>query len=462
MICSIREFKFFLNSLFNFCFMKKLISVVVGMAVLMSSCSNQNNIYNIPGVADVADIENVSTILIDSIPENKIGLYSEIYSNVHYIPLESGQNSIIGCIDKIQVSKNNDIVIFDRRARIVLRFDSDGKFINKIGNIGHAENEYTEPLDVVYDEFRDNVVVYDNAKKRLLFYDMNGKYIHSILLNEYIGSFEVLDNDHIVLYVGYCVNSSNKETPNYIIINTKGEIVKEFAFYDRRMYGMIMSSDVFFRGKGKLYCHIPKTPVVNEITLDSLTPTYIIDFANYQVPEEWYTQGYDMYYDKVERLSSCKAVSDCFFQTDNYTLMTFDYCNQNSFRRKYLMIASNDELTQPLCYSRLVNDMYGKQNAGDLKYVYKNNVYYTLDPSYIQNLDKWETNKDVSEQMAIADREIMNMLPDGQPAKVDLESMAEIKDRATTKIVITDEEKKFINIIQKSQNPILQVCTLKE
>lgn len=427
----------------------------------MSSCNKQDKIDTIPGVADPFNNGSMSTIQISNIPEKSAGLYSDIYSDVRYIALESGPNSMIGEVNKIQVTKNNDLLIFDKKAKLVLLFDSNGKFKSKIGDAGHAENEYLEPLDITYDEFRDNVIIYDNAKKILSYYDMDGKYLHKIHLNGYIENFEILDKEHIVLYKNFGEISENKEVPNYVIINTKGKTVKEFAFYDKRMNGIMILPDVFYKKRNKLYCHIPTTPIVNEVTLNSLIPIYNINFSNYQVPNEWYTQGNKTYTDKVVSLSPNKAVSEHFFQTDNHTLMTFVYCNKNNFSRKYLMVANNNAPTNSLCYSLLINDMYGKQSSNDLKYAYKNKAYFIINPSYIQSLDGWESNKDISKLMAKTDHDILDKLPDGQPSKQDFLNMIEIKERKTTKIVISDEEKELIKRLKKSGNPIIQVCALK-
>src|SRR5574344_1176556 len=99
--------------------MKNICNFIIGIAIIMSSCNKQDKIDTIPVVADPFNNGSMSTIQISNIPEKSAGLYSDIYSDVRYIALESGPNSMIGEVNKIQVTKNNDLLIFDTKAKLV-------------------------------------------------------------------------------------------------------------------------------------------------------------------------------------------------------------------------------------------------------------------------------------------------------------------------------------------------------
>ena len=112
-------------------------------------------------------LEMDSTTLKIKIVElnNKELLYSDVYTGVNYAILETNNESAIGNIEKLEVASNKDFIVFDRANGKILRFDSTGIFLNKIGMMGHSKDEYINPELMAYDEFNDNVIVYDGAKK---------------------------------------------------------------------------------------------------------------------------------------------------------------------------------------------------------------------------------------------------------------------------------------------------------
>lgn len=59
--------------------------------------------------------------------------FSNLFSEVRYVPLEETRNSIVGTVSKMEITKEGDIIVFDSKAGGVFRFASDGKFLNNIG-----------------------------------------------------------------------------------------------------------------------------------------------------------------------------------------------------------------------------------------------------------------------------------------------------------------------------------------
>ncbi|MDR3095059.1 MAG: 6-bladed beta-propeller, partial [Bacteroidales bacterium] len=67
-------------------------------------------------------------------------LLSEIASDVTYIPLETSPECLIGRIDKI-ISFDDKYYILDRQTESILVFDSTGKYLFKIAQIGNGPGE---------------------------------------------------------------------------------------------------------------------------------------------------------------------------------------------------------------------------------------------------------------------------------------------------------------------------------
>lgn len=439
-------------------------TLLIGIALSFNACTQNGNNDIIPGTADVASLAGVKTIKIENFENEMHCKYSDLYSDVRYVPLEYTQNSMVGNVHEMLITKNNDIVILDYYAKAIFLFDSEGKYKNRIGDAGHAENEYIEPLNMVYDEYRDNVIVYDNAKKVLAYYDMDGTYLHRIQLKDYIGSFEVLDKDHLVLFYNYKGEFLKEDeiNYNYKIIDNEGKVVKEFAPYDKITGELNMSSDVFYKNKGELYCHIQNTPIVNKITLDSMTPVYNIDFGDYQMPNEWYMQGERVFLDKVESLPPNRVVTEEIYQTDSTTFISFSYRpDEDGSCWKYMAIIQGNKTDSFRCFINMFNDMYGKQYTGDVKHVENGMVYYVLDPTFLNPLSKWPTNVNISKMMAEESKKaLMNAHLGSHDEKI-INNTIKIKESKTTSIVITEEEKEFVENLSKTSNPIIQICKIK-
>ena len=367
---------------------------------------------------------------------------------------------MVGEIEKVMVTNNDDLLVFDRHNKSILLFGSTGIFKNRIGIFGHAKNEYIEPLDMVYDEHCDNVIVYDNAKKALMYYDMNGEFLKSILLNEYIESFEVLDGSHLVLYCGYKGLGSNDINYNYKILDTKGNVVKKYAPFDKTMEKIVMPPYPFQKHNGKLYCHIEGTPVLNEITLKEMKPTYLINFGKNQLPNYYYIDGYKTYNEKVISLEPSKAITGKVFQTDRYILMTFTCSGSSSDMYEKIMITPKSHLSQPKYYFTMINDLYGKQSSLNLSLVANDKVYFVYSSTTFNSLAELKSDTDVSTVVAKMYRNVAKRLTGVR--KTINSNIVEVLERPTTSIIVTNKEKKMMDSLFKSNNPIIQICTLKK
>ena len=97
------------------------------------------------------------------------------------IPLETNRNSVMtNNIDRI-VYKNERIFIFNKRMKSIFIFNADGKFINKIHNVGDGPFDYSSLDDVYFGE--NNIFLLSSYAKKVLIYDYNGKVSNRLNTN---------------------------------------------------------------------------------------------------------------------------------------------------------------------------------------------------------------------------------------------------------------------------------------
>ena len=219
--------------------MKKLF-VFLSCVLCVASCVSNKEVFNGYTNPD-ANLDDVERVDLSHFQKYQPLLMSDIFSSVKYIPLEETNQSVIGDIEKMEITEKGDILVFDHRSRCVLKFSGEGKFLNTIGQAGHAENEYVEPLYMAYDGDKHQVVVYDNARKYLKYYAEDGEYVESIHLPWYINSFEILDKDKLLLYMQYDEFSSPDSIGyNYVVIDKNAKILNKFAPYKKQFFNALV------------------------------------------------------------------------------------------------------------------------------------------------------------------------------------------------------------------------------
>lgn len=168
--------------------------------------------------------------------------YSDLFSDVRYVVLNATTaESAIKDFSHLEITKNNDMIVLDRRLNRVLRFDSEGNFLNKIGDTGHAANEYVSPSAMTYDSVSDLVLV--NSWDKVLFYRLDGSFDHSIKLKDNaIRHLAVVQNKYIIAERAYEFHSDEKEDKNnFQVYDMEGNFCFGFEYLpDLGFLGLIM------------------------------------------------------------------------------------------------------------------------------------------------------------------------------------------------------------------------------
>lgn len=105
----------------------------------------------------------------------------ELPYSVRFVKLNTSDQCILNDIKKIETD-GADIFIEDFEER-VYRFDTEGRFQNKIGTKGGSQNEYVSLSDFYLDKKNQLVCIMDLSKGKLLRYDYNGRFLSSQSVN---------------------------------------------------------------------------------------------------------------------------------------------------------------------------------------------------------------------------------------------------------------------------------------
>ena len=115
---------------------------------------------------------------LDSAIQKDWYLYSDVFKSVRVIPLAMDKSVLLGDVNKMQVYKGHYIVLDEEIARGVYLFDSKGRFIRKIGDVGSGPGEYSKPTDFTIDTKKGEIYIFDYNQKKIFKYDIaSGKYL---------------------------------------------------------------------------------------------------------------------------------------------------------------------------------------------------------------------------------------------------------------------------------------------
>ena len=113
-----------------------------------------------------------------------------IYSSIKFIPLETNEKSILSSPNVFGMDENN-VLIWDQDE--ILRFDVQGKFLNRVGRLGRGHGEHGRINSANYDE-NGKIVYVGNMGGFIYKYNLEGNYI---------GQFKISENNEILQTVRF-------------------------------------------------------------------------------------------------------------------------------------------------------------------------------------------------------------------------------------------------------------------
>lgn len=404
---------------------------VISLVVVLFSCSSTKNKIALDKACSIAKTK----IEIPDMKDSTVILYSDIFSGIKMIPLESSPDFGLSTISKIYVTNDSNYVIFDDLSGNVAIFNKTGSVIKRIGQKGHRKNEYTTINDVVYDCYNDNVIIWDNPRKKLLIFSTSGKYISDVDVSWWTGAFEILDKDRFVFYVDDINEKEDfrngeriKYKYKYVVTDRKGKTLKEFCDLHYTLKGFIPTYQKSFRINGeRIISHQEYSPVILSFEQDTINYDYAMLFDNNTLSEEWFELNENDFRKKIHEDEDLAYCYDFFEAKSHYITII---CQDKLF----LNVVSKKTKKNRTGFCA-INDLTSMNELDSLKCVpgeilpinvLDDNCYFVQDPSKLQAL--------------------LNTIK---------------KAMEDNKISIKSQELERLKDLASNKNPILMVCKLK-
>ena len=153
--------------------------------------------------------------------EDNAQIYPSIVQGYDILPLELTDGSALSGIKKV-VRVDASYIGFDNYNGLIVRYDKNGKYLNRIGLKGRASSEYLRVDTFVIDE-DGNVLILDGSQDKILTYRPDGKFVSVTLFPKrslgFINDAVSLGDGRIL--VNNCIYNNFNEIYRILSINDK-------------------------------------------------------------------------------------------------------------------------------------------------------------------------------------------------------------------------------------------------
>lgn len=257
-----------------------------------------------PGALKKLSATPVPLHLLDTL-EQKMQL-AEIVRPEKFIALQVPETEVIAKVDQVLVHEGN-FICMDRKFSSLLVFDSNGRFIKKIGRLGKGAGKYLSIENVFIDDETQQLNVFSNSSRELVRFSLTGNSTSSLPLGFNGWRCLPLEKDHYAFYLNFLGIINNHH--NLFITDRKGNMIIEDIEYPKLIQSAFdMSGTITPSAKGYLLAPAFSDTIYYG-TAESLVPAYVLGLGQQKVPvqalintAEFTTAGKDFAYAGPEML----------------------------------------------------------------------------------------------------------------------------------------------------------------
>lgn len=287
-----------------------LLTILLNVSIsqfFTSSCNSKDKTSN--NIVFKIDLRNS----YNESPKQRLKI-SDLNGQLHFVQLETTEESLIDKIYHIQLDSN---YLFVQDSRRLLQFNQNGTYIRQIGRKGKGPGEHGSRIRFALNESRNELYLLNSPGTIQIFDYISGVYKRSFKVDFEVNKIEVF-NDRIILFptrLNPRIDKS-KNKCSVVVTDTNGKIIKKVSDNEKDKNNNNLLGSV----------HVSKYGIdINFITLLKST-IYKID-ENFEV-NSYIQFGFDNKF-KFEELIIEPDMGDIY---DEYlSVISFTDCNEILF-----------------------------------------------------------------------------------------------------------------------------------
>jgi hypothetical protein len=200
---------------------------------------------------------------------------------ITYIPLETNQDCLIGAVYKIILTSD---YIFVFTENLLYQFDTNGKYIRRIGSEGRGPAEYGYILDASVDEGSGKIYICDNFGQKINIYNFSGEYLGIKTRSGFWKRFEVIDNIYVINPLNY--SGSEPCMLKVLAQDDSTTCFKNNVLYKQQNLFLVNDVKNFQKINNELIFHQQFNDTIYRFDSENrkLSVSYYFDFGNLKLP----------------------------------------------------------------------------------------------------------------------------------------------------------------------------------
>ncbi len=178
----------------------------------------------------------------------------------------------------------------DNRMR-VLRYDSEGGFLNYVGNIGNGPGEYTSAQDFAVDILGQKIYVLSHAGN-IMEYEFNGRFLrsHAVRLSSASLGLDVEEGSFVIYEKDFSPDQDAQAFHGIKWINQLGETLHSYPLHQNTNWEPIMEQH-FTQSNGQLYFRESFGNTLYRIEGGRAIPVIVFDLGRKSFKPEYHSRN---------------------------------------------------------------------------------------------------------------------------------------------------------------------------
>jgi len=295
------------------------------IAFLSCGCHSRSSDTASVNQTSIEETNTFYTIPFDEIIENKrVVPLSEFADSVEFIQFETSEESLLGRISDIQITKDY-IFLKHNGIGLLTQYSIDGTFIRHFGAIGRGPQEYQLMRKFSIDEENGLVYIHTNWTRKIMVYNFDGEYVDALRFSAVGRGLIVWSRDS--MFISFSEPQFGNESYVFIEHNEQGDTLQStdnHIFWDKdeisHFMVMFWGQNQYYRFEDKLHMKSTYNDTVYSYNRQNeFYPKYHIDLGKHKIPD-------DLVY---ERKSTRAMPKDCKWigvhETFNYIFIPYGY-----------------------------------------------------------------------------------------------------------------------------------------
>lgn len=252
--------------------------------LLLEACSQSNSTKQIKYFEPSLSVDGSVMPIVFDLQRDIRNDFFDNMDSVALIALETNKESLIGYIDYLTIINDTLFVVDAYKARAVLSFDLNGRYLYKIDRYGKGPGEYQSINKVYFTEKQ--VVILDWLSRKLIRYDLSGNFLSELHLNSEVSDLYLFGSGGLALLYDHYKD----EHPFRMVITDDSLVERETAIpftHTRQVPSDNIRTTVF---EDNFLFHYALCDTIYRVTEQSIIPEYCFSFYSRSEVEDFLEQ----------------------------------------------------------------------------------------------------------------------------------------------------------------------------